>query len=103
MYYLNILLGYFRAKTSTKDILKPTAGYKSLHEISNDTGIEVAGVATFINVIVDRTVFPHRNIHKFIWKSSDWKTHNQTDRRQPSTIFGVRLPGEPAVIQVTIS
>jgi hypothetical protein len=40
-------------------------------------------------------MFQHRNIHKFIWISSDGKTHNQIDhisidRRWHSSILDVR-------------
>jgi hypothetical protein len=47
------------------------------------------------NLIVKRTMFPHRNIHKFTWTSPDGKTHNQTDhilidRRRHSSILDIR-------------
>jgi hypothetical protein len=40
-------------------------------------------------------MFPHRNIHKFIWTSPDGKTHNKIDhilidRRRHSSILDVR-------------
>ena len=32
------------------------------------------------NFVVNRTMFSHRDIHKYIWTSPDRKTHNQIDR-----------------------
>jgi hypothetical protein len=39
-YHLKILLGNFNAKVDREDIFKPTIRNESLHEISNDTGVE---------------------------------------------------------------
>jgi hypothetical protein len=41
-------------------------------------------------------MFPHRNIHKYIWTSLDTKTHNQIDNilidmRWHSNIFDLRM------------
>jgi hypothetical protein len=42
---MNILL-HFTAKANREDILKPTIGTGSLHEISNDNEIKVVNFAT---------------------------------------------------------
>jgi hypothetical protein len=39
-YHMKILLGDFNAKVGRKNMFKPTIGNKSLHEISNDNGVE---------------------------------------------------------------
>jgi exonuclease III len=39
-YHMRILLGDFNAKVGREDIFKPTIGNESLHEASNDTGLE---------------------------------------------------------------
>ncbi|PNF24160.1 hypothetical protein B7P43_G00585, partial [Cryptotermes secundus] len=70
--------GIAPADEGREDIFKPTVWNESLHEISNDT-----------------TIFPHLNIHQFIWTSPDGKIHNQTDhividRRRHSSILDVR-------------
>jgi hypothetical protein len=70
-YHMKILLGDFSAK-GREDILKPTIGNESLHEISNDNG--VVNFATSKSLIVKSTIFPHRNIHKFTWTSPDGLT-----------------------------
>jgi hypothetical protein len=91
---MKILLGDFNAKVGREDILKPTIGNESLHEISNDNGIKVVNFATSKNLRVNSTMFPHRNIHKYTWTSPDGKTHNQIDhflvyRRRHSSVLDV--------------
>jgi endonuclease/exonuclease/phosphatase family metal-dependent hydrolase len=93
-YYTNILLGDFSAKVGREDIFKPTIGNESLHEISNDNGVRAVNFATSKNLTIKRMMFPHRNIHKYTWMSSDRKTHNQIDRilierRRHLSVFNV--------------
>jgi hypothetical protein len=45
-YHMNILLGDFNAKLGREDILKPTIGNESLHEISDDNGVRVVNFVT---------------------------------------------------------
>jgi len=78
-----------------KKILKPTIGNESLHQYSNDNGVRIVNFAISKNLVVMSTMFPHRNIHKYIWTSPDGKTHNQIDhilidRRQHSNILDAR-------------
>jgi hypothetical protein len=75
-YRVKILLD-FNAKVGREDIFKPMIGNESLHEISNDNGVKVVNFVTFKSFIVRSTMFPHRNIHKFIWTSAGGKTHNK--------------------------
>jgi hypothetical protein len=94
-YYMNVLLGDFNAKVGKEDIFKPTIGNESLHKISNDNGIRVVKFATSKNLVVKSTMFPHRNIHKFTWTSTNGKAHNQIDhilidRRRHSSILDMR-------------
>ena len=92
---MKIILGYFNAKVKRGNIFKATIGNESLHQYSNDKGFRTVNVAKSKNVSVKSTMFPHRNIHKHIWTTSDWKNHNQTDhilieRRWHSSILDVR-------------
>jgi hypothetical protein len=78
-----------------KDTFKPTIGNESSHEISNDKGVRVVNFATSKNLVVNSTMFPHRNIHKYTWTSPDGQTHNQIDhvlidRKWHSSILDVR-------------
>jgi hypothetical protein len=75
---MKILLD-FNAKVSREDILKPTIGNESLHEISNYDGVKSSKFCTSKTLTVKSTMFPHRNIHKFTWTLPDGKTHNQID------------------------
>ena len=62
-----------------ENIFKPTIGQESLHQHSNDNGVRLVNFVTSKNLVVKKTMFPHRNIHKYTWTSPDCKTHNQTD------------------------
>jgi hypothetical protein len=74
---MKILLGDFNAKVGRKDIFKPTIENESLHEITNDNAVIVVNFAIFKILTVKSTMFPHCNIHKYIWTSPDGKNRNQ--------------------------
>jgi hypothetical protein len=67
-YDMKILLGDFSAKVGREDIFKPTIGNESSRETSNDNGVRVVNCATSKNLVVKSTIFPHSNIHKYIWR-----------------------------------
>jgi hypothetical protein len=69
-YYMN-MLGDFSSKVGREHIFKLTICIKSLHEISNDSGVRVVNFGTSKNQTVKSTRFPHRNIHKYTWMSPD--------------------------------
>jgi hypothetical protein len=57
--------------------------------------IKLVNFATSKSLIVKNTKFPHRNIRKYIWTSSDGKTQNQfehvlIDERQYYNIVDVQ-------------
>jgi len=76
---MKILLGDFNAKVGRENSCKPTIGNESLHQGSNDNGIRIVNLATPKNQVVQRTMFPHQNIHKYTWTTPDGKTHNRID------------------------
>jgi len=78
-YHMKIILGEFDAKVGRENIFKQTIGNESLHQDSNDNGFRIVNFATSKNLVVKCTMFPHRNIHKYIWISPDGKTLNQID------------------------
>jgi hypothetical protein len=103
---MKILLGDFNAKVGREDILKPTIGNESLHEISNNNGVRVVNFATSKNLTAKSTMFPHCNIHKVTWTSSEGRTHNQIDhilidRRQHLSILDVRSFRAAAILTTT--
>jgi hypothetical protein len=57
------LFGDFSAKVGREDLLQPTIGNESLHEISNDNGVTAVNFATSKNLVVKNKMFPHRSIH----------------------------------------
>jgi hypothetical protein len=78
-YDMNILLCDFNAKVSREDTSKLTIGNKSSHAISNDNGVKVVNFPTSKNSAVKSTMFPLRNILKYIWTSPERNTHKQID------------------------
>jgi ribosomal protein S17 len=76
---VKILLRDLIVKVGREDIFKQTIGNQSLHKISNDNGVRVVNFATSKTLTVKSTMFPHRNIHKYIWTSPDEKIHNQSN------------------------
>jgi len=106
-YHMKILLGNFNVKVGRENNLKPTIGKESLHQGSNDNGVRLVNFATSKNLVVKSTMFPHGNIHKYNWTSSDGKTNNQIDhilihRRRHSSILDVRSYRGLIVILITI-
>jgi hypothetical protein len=88
-------LGDFNAKVGRENIFKPTIGNENLHEISNDNGVRVVNFATYKNLVVKSTMFPHRKINKYTRTCPEGNTHNQIDhvlidRRRHSNILAVR-------------
>ena len=70
---MKILLGDFNTKVGRENIFKPTIGNDSLHQDSNDNGVRIVNFVASKNLVVKSTMFPHRNIHKYTWTSSDGK------------------------------
>ena len=92
-------MGKFNTKIGREGVFNPVIESWSLHETSNENGIREVVFATNNNnnnnMIIKRTHFPHRNVNKETWQSSDGRTNNQTDHilacgRHASGIMGVR-------------
>lgn len=67
----------------------------SLHADFNDNGARLADFASATDLIIGGTIFPHKNVHKFTWRSSDGLTMNQIDhilidKRHRSSLTDVR-------------
>jgi hypothetical protein len=67
---MKILLRDFNSKLGREGIFKPTIWKESLHEISNDNEVRVVYFATFKNLTVKSTMFPHHEIHKYTWMAN---------------------------------
>jgi hypothetical protein len=76
---MKILLGDINAKVGREDIFKSIIGSENVHEVSNVNVVRVVNFATSKNLISKSTTFPHSDIHKHTWTSSDGVTHNQID------------------------
>jgi hypothetical protein len=78
-YHMKMLLGDFSPKVGREDFSKQTIGNESLQEINNDNGVRVVNFATSKSLTAKSTMFPHRNIYKFTWRSPAGKTNDQID------------------------
>jgi hypothetical protein len=92
---MKILLHDFNAKVGREGIFKPIIWNESPHEISNDNGVTVVSFVISKNLVVKSTMFPYRDINKYIWPSPGGKTHNHIhhvlrDRRRYFSITDVR-------------
>ncbi|XP_025423466.1 craniofacial development protein 2-like [Sipha flava] len=76
---VQIILGDFNAKIGREECFKPIIGGHSLHQLSNDNGCRLIDLATGRNLRVKSTMFPHKNIHKGIWRSPDGRHVDQID------------------------
>jgi hypothetical protein len=61
---MKILLGDFNARVGKEDVVRATVENESLHEISDDNEVRIVNFATSKNVIIESTMFPHRNINR---------------------------------------
>jgi hypothetical protein len=67
------------SKLRRADIFKPTIGNGSLHRDNNYNGVRIVNFATSNNLVVNSTMFQHKNILKYTRTFPDGKTHNQID------------------------
>jgi hypothetical protein len=67
---MKVLLGDFNV-VGGENILRPTVGNESLHEISNDSVVRVVNLATSKNLVVKSTMFPHCKIWA-VWSGFTW-------------------------------
>jgi len=74
---MKILLEEFHEKVGRENIFKLTIWNENVHQDSNDNDVRIVNFATSKNLVVERTMFLHQNLHKYTWTSPDGKTHNQ--------------------------
>ena len=60
-----------------EDIFKPTIRNDSPHQDSNDNGVIKVNFATSKNLVVQSTLFLHRNFQKYTWITSDGRLKNR--------------------------
>ncbi|KAL4082886.1 hypothetical protein QTP88_029540 [Uroleucon formosanum] len=92
---VRIVIGDFNAKIGREIIYRSTIGLHSAHEQSNDNVQRRIAFATSRNMTISSTFFPHKDIHKYTWKSPDGNTFSQIDhmainKRFKSSILDIR-------------
>lgn len=94
-YDMKIILGDFNAHVGKETIYLGTIGMHSLHDETNDNGKRMIRLASAQNMVISSTCFPHRDIHKRTWITSDGMSFSQidhvlVDKRRATSILDVR-------------
>jgi len=76
---IKIVLGDTIVTIGRELMYVPSAGIESVHEESNDNGQKIILFATSRSLVISSTTFPHKNIHKYSWKSPDGRNMKQID------------------------
>lgn len=76
---IELVLGDLNAKCWREIHFTPMIGKESSHAINNENGWWLISFTVSKNIVVRSITFPHKNIHKATWKSSDGKRLNQID------------------------
>ena len=76
-------------------IFRPIVGNESPHQDIDDNDVIIVKFDTTKNFLINITMFPQRNFHKYTRTSADSHTHNQInhiliDRRWHSTLLDER-------------
>jgi hypothetical protein len=90
---MKIVLEDFNAEVRRENIFKPTITNESLHQYINDKDVRIVNFDTSRSLVVKSTRYPHQNIRKCTWTSTDGKTqpdHILIDRRWHSSILDMR-------------
>ena len=76
-----LIMGDLNAKVGDHDDNKGRERVMSKHGCGtrNDNGERLVDFCLNNNCTIGGTIFPHKNIHKFTWKSPDGRTTNQID------------------------
>jgi len=76
-YHMKIQLVDLNAKLERENVLKLAIRMRVFFRIVMI--MELVNVATSENLVVNSTIFPHRNIYKYTWTSPNGNTHKHID------------------------
>ena len=76
---LKILMGDLNAKVGADNTNRELVIGKHGVGVQNDNGELLTEFCTFNDLVIDGTVFQHKQIHKTTWTSPDGRTENQID------------------------
>lgn len=68
---IKIIVVDYSVKLGKETSSRPTMGTHSTHEINNNNGQRLINFIVSRKMIISSTTFPHKNIHKYTWKSPD--------------------------------
>ena len=76
---MKMVIGDFNAKIG-KGFINSHADFNSLHYETNGNGQRLFNFAASESMVLVNTAFPHKEIHKYTWKSPSGLTLNQIDQ-----------------------
>lgn len=76
---IQIILGDLNTKIGKETIFRSITVNHSLYNETNNDGFKLIDLVTVNLQVVKTTMFPHKNIHKGTWRSSNGKHTNQID------------------------
>jgi len=68
---IKLIIGDLSAQIGKEAIYYPTIGKEAYHQESNENGKRLIHLAASRNTVIGTTPFPHKDIHKIMWRSPD--------------------------------
>jgi hypothetical protein len=92
---IRLVMGCLNVKMEREEICSGIIGKHSVHQNTNGNGQKLTDFAASKNMIISSNCFPHKDIQKQTWRSSDGLTTKQIDhvlieKRSASNIMAVK-------------
>jgi len=68
---VKLIIGDLNAQIGQEAIYYPTIGKEAFHQECNENGKRLIHLAASRNMVIDTTLFSHKDIHKITWRSPD--------------------------------
>jgi len=76
---VKLIIVDLNAQIGKESIWYPTIGKEVYHQESNENGKRLIDLAASRNMVIGTTLFPHKVIHKIMWRSPDVHHFSQID------------------------